>query len=354
MSRPRSPGSPRSARAHSTGPDRVAKPGRSAGSGAARLAIVSTGVRVPGGLLSPPAWARLHGAVEIVLSAGHPALASLVDAALPVTALPPGSASLADLVLTLCGAAAAGPVAYLPAPDEERLGELAAALADAGVATELVRGSWDPPGSHLLDLVAVMDRLRSPGGCPWDAEQTHRSLAQYVLEETYEVLEAIETDDTAALHEELGDLLLQVVFHARVASEIAEADGGFDIDDVADAITAKLVRRHPHVFAGEEPGDATHTERQWDAIKRAEKGRTSALDGVPMAQPALSLAAKLMGRVERSGIDVPVGEIDAQGEVGELLLQVVAHARTTGVEPEAALREAVRRYADRVRAAETG
>jgi XTP/dITP diphosphohydrolase len=207
-------------------------------------------------------------------------------------------------------------------------------------------------GERLLDLVALMDRLRSPGGCPWDAQQTHESLEQYLVEETYEVLEAIDTGDRDALLEELGDLLLQVVFHARIAQERPEAP--FSIDDVAAGITAKLVRRHPHVFAaeGEQPVTAAHTERGWDAIKRAEKGRTSALDGVPMAQPSLALAAKVLGRVERAGLDVPVPAADAGGCLGDRLLALVAEARREGVDAEAALRASIRRYAERVREAE--
>ena len=206
-----------------------------------------------------------------------------------------------------------------------------------------------PPGTRLLDLVALMDRLRSPGGCPWDAEQTHASLEQYLVEETYEVLEAIDTDDRDALLEELGDLLLQVVFHARIAEE--RGADAFSIDDVAVGITEKLIRRHPHVFAPDDGPAPTgaHTERGWDALKRVEKGRTSALDGVPMAQPALALAAKVLGRVERSGLHVALPEDDG---LGDRLLALVAEARAAGLDPEAELRAAVWRYAGAVRAAE--
>nr|WP_269205195.1 MazG family protein [Motilibacter aurantiacus] len=196
--------------------------------------------------------------------------------------------------------------------------------------------------------------MRSPGGCPWDAEQTHRSLIQYLLEEAYEVVEAIEDDDRDALVEEVGDLLLQAVFHARLGEE--RADGPWSIDDAADGIVAKLIRRHPHVFgpaAGTGEVASSHTEKTWDAVKRAEKGRASAVDGVPLAQPALSLASKLIGRAERAGLDVPVGAVDsAEPDVGELLLSVVARARAEGVDAEGELRAAARRYADRVRAVE--
>jgi XTP/dITP diphosphohydrolase len=134
-----------------------------------------------------------------------------------------------------------------------------------------------------------MDRLRSPGGCPWDAAQTHQSLAPYLVEETYETLEAIDTGDTALLREELGDLLLQVLFHARLAQELPP-ESRFGIDEVARDLVDKLVRRHPHVFADAEVRGAEHVAQNWEAGKAAEKGRTSVLDGVPTAQPALALA----------------------------------------------------------------
>ena len=153
----------------------------------------------------------------------------------------------------------------------------------------------------LRELVLVMDRLRSPGGCPWDAEQTHESLVPYALEETYELVEAIETGDRAGLREELGDVLLQVVFHARIAAE--DPDDPFDVDDVAADLVAKLVRRHPHVFeAGR--GRETDLHVQWDKLKNAEKSRESALDGVPLALGALARAQKVAGRAARAGLDV--------------------------------------------------
>jgi len=211
------------------------------------------------------------------------------------------------------------------------------------------------PGTELLRLVEVMDRLRSPGGCPWDAEQTHASLATYLLEETYETLEAIDSGDRDHLREELGDLLLQAVFHARIASE--HPDDPWTIDDVAGGIADKLVRRHPHVFADADAPSAAHVEARWDAMKAEEKGRTSALDGVPTALPALSLAAKILGRAERAGVAAPLREpgsvppADAES-IGAVLLDLVARARTIGVDPEQALRQAVRAYADDVRALE--
>jgi XTP/dITP diphosphohydrolase len=213
----------------------------------------------------------------------------------------------------------------------------------------------DRSGSELLRLVAVMDRLRSPGGCPWDAEQTHESLATYLLEETFETLEAIDTGDRGHLREELGDLLLQAVFHARIAAE--HPDDPWTIDDVAGDIADKLVRRHPHVFGEADAPTAQHVAARWDAMKAEEKGRESALDGVPRALPALSLAAKILGRAERAGVAPALREpasvppADAES-IGAVLLDVVARAHRLGVDPEQALRQAVRTYADDVRALE--
>src|SRR6266851_1724900 len=167
-------------------------------------------------------------------------------------------------------------------------------------------------GAALLDLVAIMDRLRTE--CPWDARQTHESLAPYLLEETYEALEALERRDLVALRDELGDVLLQVLFHARVAAE--RTDGtGFTIDDVANGVAAKLIRRHPHVFADVTVTGAEDVKRNWDEIKADERaaaaggGRTSALDGVPMGQPALSLAAQLQRRAQRAGAPADLADL---------------------------------------------
>jgi XTP/dITP diphosphohydrolase len=210
-----------------------------------------------------------------------------------------------------------------------------------------------PPGASLLDAVAVMDRLRSPGGCPWDAEQTHTSLLQYLVEECYELYQAIEDADGVAVREELGDVLLQVLFHARVASEAPEELGGvrFDVDDVAADLVAKLVGRHPHVFAGTERIDtAERQEHRWDELKRAEKQRESSVDGVPLGQPAVALAAKLTSRTARAGL--PADLLPAGDELGERLFTAAARAKLDGTDPEAALRTAARRFADDVRAAE--
>jgi len=209
----------------------------------------------------------------------------------------------------------------------------------------------------LSELVAVMDRLRSPGGCPWDARQTHRSLAEYLLEEAYETVEAIESGDRDDLREELGDLLLQVVFHARIAQE--DADDPWDIDDVARGIVAKLVRRHPHVFSDD--GDAVTTaddvESRWHALKAQEKGRASVTEGIPEALPALLRASKVLARSEHLDIPLPeavdlAADIDDEEALGDLLLTLVAAGRARGWDAEAALRDAVRRQARRIRDAE--
>ena len=213
-----------------------------------------------------------------------------------------------------------------------------------------------PTGERLIELVAVMDRLRSPGGCPWDAEQTHQSLLTYLLEEAHELVEAVEGNDRASFKEELGDVLLQVVFHARIASE--DKREPFDIDAVADGLIIKLIARHPHVFGDVHAETPEDVAQNWERLKAAEKGRTSAVDGVPMGQPALLLAAKLMHRASRHGVEIPVSdeitigkEITAES-VGELLLRVVALADRNGIDAEAALRSTARRYAEQVKAVE--
>jgi XTP/dITP diphosphohydrolase len=228
------------------------------------------------------------------------------------------------------------------------LGDLVAREPVGGAEVEVVYGSWDPPGARLLDVVAVMDRLRSPGGCPWDAEQTHASLAPYLLEEAYELLDAIADGDLGLLREELGDVLLQVAFHARLAEELPEPDR-WSVDDVAADLVDKLVRRHPHVFGDRTVAGAAEVEANWEVIKAAEKGRSSLTEGVPLGQPALSLAAKLQRRVAKAGLHVgpPAG-----AGLGERLFALVAEARAAGVDPEAALRTVARDYLDAIRAAE--
>jgi XTP/dITP diphosphohydrolase len=210
------------------------------------------------------------------------------------------------------------------------------------------------PGARLLDLVAVMDRLRT--GCPWDAKQTHASLAPYLLEETYEALDALDRADPLALRDELGDVLLQVVFHARLAAE--RTDGtGWTIDDVADAIITKLTRRHPHVFGDVAVSGAEEVNANWETIKAAERQAAtgvpgSALDSVPMGQPALALAAALQRRAQRSGAPGHLADLagdPAVSEVGAELFALAARARAAGLDPEQELRTAARAYRERVR-----
>jgi XTP/dITP diphosphohydrolase len=235
----------------------------------------------------------------------------------------------------------AAPLDGEPLPGSVLLTTDPARSADAVVAA--------PPGIALLDAVAVMDRLRSPGGCPWDAEQTHASLLQYLVEECYELYDAIEQGDRDAMREELGDVLLQVLFHARVA---AEEDGGFTIDDVAGGLVDKLVGRHPHVFAGTERVDtAVRQEQRWEELKRAEKQRSSSVDGVALGQPAVALAAKLTSRTARAGL--PSELLPSGPGVGEQLFALAATAKLAGVDPEAELRTAALRFADAVRVAES-
>jgi XTP/dITP diphosphohydrolase len=220
-----------------------------------------------------------------------------------------------------------------------------------------------PDGTPLLELITVMDRLRSPGGCPWDAEQTHESLVSYLTEEAHEAVEAIETGDRAAIREELGDVLLQVMFHARIAQE--DPNDPWSIDDVAQGIAAKLVARHPHVFGDESVDSAAHVESVWLARKTAEKSRESVLDGIPAGLPALLLAAKMHYRITHGGVSVPADEgptrqlaahaLDQVGTegVGELLLALATASVDRGVDPESALRGALRAHAERVRDVES-
>ncbi|GIL37145.1 MazG family protein [Phycicoccus sp. DTK01] len=274
-----------------------------------RLGLVLTSPRVAPGLLSHPAWVAVSAAdVLLARSADEPLAEAMTEAGLAVLEVgdhPP--AALARLLVDRAGEAV---VVWLGSSDGDP--GLSDALAsevsrlETPPEVELVVGSWDVQGGRLLDVVAAMDRLRSPGGCPWDAEQTHESLAPYLVEETHEVLEAIGSGDPRALAEELGDVLLQVVFHARVAEDTGE--DGFDVDTVAGLLVEKLVRRHPHVFAD---GDATtpeQVEQQWERIKAVEKGATGGGDasdlghGLPSTLPVDLAASKVRARARRRGL----------------------------------------------------
>lgn len=204
-----------------------------------------------------------------------------------------------------------------------------------------------------------MARLRAPGGCPWDAEQTHHSLAVHLLEETYETLDAIDSGVAGDLREELGDLLLQIVFH----SEIAQGSGTFDVVEVIDELVAKLVDRHPHVFGEVDVADPAQVVANWESIKRRSKGRATLAEGLPKGLPALVYAHKVIRRASGAGfapepsagrvaeLAGALGPRPADAAIGELLLEVVAVAGAAGVDPEGALR----RQSDRLlRSAQEG
>ena len=315
------------------------------------LTVLLTSPRVAPGLLSWPAWQALRSADAVLAPAGHPQLPALDEAGVGYRV-----AAESEAVRLATGQ----DVVWLPEPGAE---------GPPGSARR--HGSADLPGAHLIDLVATMDRLREQ--CPWDARQTHQSLAPHLLEEPYEALEALEAGDEEALCEELGDVLLQVVFHARIAAE-REDGTGFTVDDVADGIVAKLVRRHPHVFGDVTVSGAEEVKRNWDEIKRDEKqarasrrgkaadgqAAPSVLDGVPFGQPALALAAQLQRRAARAGVPAKLALLDGDpgsaesagpGEdVGRELFRLVLKARAAGRDPELELRAAARRYRDLVRA----
>jgi XTP/dITP diphosphohydrolase len=202
-----------------------------------------------------------------------------------------------------------------------------------------------------------MDKLRSPGGCPWDAEHDHTSLLKYLLEESYEFIESVENNDRDAMQEELGDLLLQVYFHSRMAEE--DSKQPFNIEDVAKSVADKLIRRHPHVFAGEVVDSSADVLENWEKQKAAEKGRTSAIDGVPLAQPALPLATKVLYRLKKLNYDLSVSEpvklkddVD-QDQFGQILLGLITQAVDKGLDPEAALRQATKELIVQIQEHET-
>ena len=211
-------------------------------------------------------------------------------------------------------------------------------------------------GSQLQRLVEVMDQLRSPVGCPWDAEQTHESLLKYLLEESYEFVDAVQSGNRVDMREELGDVLLQVYFHARIAQD--DLNDPFTIEDVAQSIADKLIRRHPHVFSDGVVQDSAEVVHNWEAIKKLEKGRTSALDGVAMSQPALALIEKLLYRASKFDVDVVVPEVvdlEKQADesaVGQALLTVIAWAHANGVDAESALRKEAMRLSQQIAAIE--
>lgn len=349
-----------------------------AGSGTAptpRLLLVDTVDQLPG-LLPWHAFLALRSCDLIILGTPeHPMAGHLDMAEERYEVVPPdvGEEALgrAELIsgLSLADKArsswvidrvrAAGACAYVFGPDDTDAftRTLGMEAARGEIEVEVVYFGLAPRGIKLLDLVAVQQRLLAPGGCPWDAEQTHASLAKYAIEEAHELAEAIATDDAAAIAEELGDVLMQVTFHAELSDV-------FDIDTVATGITDKLVRRHPHVFADGNAGTAAEVEASWEDIKATEKPeRTGPFDGVPAGLPAIALAGKVLSRAERSGAPQSdpeaaadqVAEVlgatmaaegpDEVGEgIGDLLLAVIGMARAVDIDPEDALRRAVGRF----------
>lgn len=354
----------------------------------ARLVLVDTCEQLPG-LLPLHAWSALMSS-ELVLvgSDGHPfvpqlgladlryeTVAAEGEAALARTDLlsgvSPAQKRQAERVVDLAGEH--GEVTYLFGPDDSEAftRTLGMQAARAGIEVEMVYFMLRPKGARLLDLVRMQERLLAPDGCPWDREQSPETLMRYAIEEVYELAEAVAAGDTSAVREELGDVLLQVVFHAQLAELSEDAGRRFSIDDVAGGITDKLVRRHPHVFGDAEAVDAGSVMANWEQLKAAEKpDRQEVFDGVVTAQPALGYATKLQSRAAKVGFDwehdeeaadrvrAELGELLAvmdeperrAEEVGDLLLSVVGLARRLDVDPETALRGAAHRFRSRFEA----
>ena len=321
------------------------------------LTVLLSSPRVAPGLLTGQAWAALRAADRVLAgSSEHPLIPALTAADVMAVVVDLPSSDAAAVAAFLSSAGADASVVWLAPPGSDADPAL---LGSLSVPYQVLTGSHDLPGAHLLDLVSIMDTLRV--SCPWDREQTHSSLLRYLLEEAYEAAEAIEAGDPAALREEIGDVMFQAFFHARIAAERPAAAGGFTIDDVADTLAAKLVRRHPHVFGSVTVSSAADVNANWDEIKKAERaakahaagsasggaaGAPSVLDGVPFGQPALSLAAQLQRRAQRAEIEVLANGDDS---VGTALMGLVARAREAGLDPELELRAAARRFADSVR-----
>jgi XTP/dITP diphosphohydrolase len=353
-------------------------------SAAGRVVLVETSEALPG-LLPFQAWDALAAVDRVHLRdpATHPSAPHLHLAGLDLVTLEPAALDRGDLDLTRPGGpedrrlakalvAAArehGSITYLLDPAEAGLAPaLAGMVAEHDVEIELVLLAQLPPGTELLRSVTVMDRLRDPdGGCPWDLEQDHESLARYLVEETYELLDAIAGGEDDDVREELGDVLLQVLFHARIAAERR----AFGIDDVARGLVDKLVRRHPHVFADGTAETADDVQRAWDRLKAEERGGRGPFDGVPRAMPGLALLDALLRRGRRLGMLPEDGRaiadelvataerlvgLTSDGEgvtpaleevLGTLIVQAVALARTVGLEADGLARSAGVRWRER-------
>jgi XTP/dITP diphosphohydrolase len=348
-----------------------------------RVALVETSDVLPG-LLPFQSWDVLGTADRVRLRDpdGHPAAAQLYLAGLDLERVEPAALERGDMDLNRPGAPddrriakslvrlalAEHDVVYLLGPDERGLAPaLAGMAAEHDLEIELVFLAQQPEGAEVLRLVEVMRALRDPvDGCPWDLEQDHATLAPYAIEETYELVDAIERDHDVDLAEELGDVLLQVVFHARIAADRR----AFGIDEVARGIADKLVRRHPHVFADGDADDAAAVEANWDVIKQQEKGRTGPFDGVPPAGPGLELLATLQRKAAKHGVAVQAtddpaaavaGALEAAADaddpaareaaIGRALAQLVSLARELDVDPERAARQAARQFRDQTETA---
>jgi XTP/dITP diphosphohydrolase len=332
-----------------------------------RIVLLTVSHRVAPGLLSWQAWETLRGADRVYCAdPAHPQLPYVREAGVTVETAAPTAAELVDAcppgttIVVIPAAAGDG--------TDTALTDGLARLAGSGRVQmpdlELLPGSYDLPGARLLDLVQVMDRVRRE--CPWTSTQTHKGLARFGIEEMYELIEAIEDGDPAEVREELGDVLLQVVFHARIAEDAADTDtdadadsdgtgapsGAFSIDDVAATVVEKLIHRHPHVFGDETAETPQDVHALWERTKAVEKHhRTSVTDGVPLGQPALALAAKLASRARsaRLSVELPTGD----NALGYALLALAVEAESQGVDPETALRAAARTYRDAIRTRES-
>lgn len=338
-----------------------------------RVVFLVTSPRLPAGLLTLQGWDCLRSG-QVCAGADSAQVAAIRASGIEVTLVPPTVAALLaqvaahSVVVWLADASGDGALArelgmrLVRAPD---LAEL-----------ELLYGSWDPPGARLLDVVTVLDRLVAPGGDPWLSQHATgapsgaggaRGLANYLLEEAYEAYDALLAGDLPAIREELGDVLLQVVLHARISA--AAATGEFTIDDVAGDLVAKLIRRNPHVFAGADITDLDEITRNWEKIKRAEKDRDSAMDGIALSQPALALAAAVLSRAARAAA-APTASEPAVGSaaptaseaatvpltgtrLGLRLLALVEVAQANGLDAEGALRQVVLARMAEIRRAES-
>jgi XTP/dITP diphosphohydrolase len=322
-----------------------------------RLILLASSPRVSPGLLTRDAWHALDEAAVVWARATDEPLAEAVaEAGVDVTRLPEELTAPPAAARHLVEQAKQGYAVWLVSADADP------GLTDAIAAevsrledppeVEVLVGSWDAPGSRLLDVVAVMDRLRSPGGCPWDAKQTHESLVKYLVEEAHEAAEAIERGDREHIAEELGDVLLQVAFQSRVAQE--HPTEPFDIDVVAGVLVEKLVRRHPHVFSDGDAATPEDVERNWERIKAEEQaakathaggegGHEGLLHGIPASLSTLLVAEKVLARWERAGNDL-AGLRAEESDLGGALLELVARAREQGKSADALLRRTLRAF----------